>query len=279
MQLLKSMNTFRHNTSETNGGFTLIELIMVIILLSVIGMLGGNFIAQSFRGFYQSDNRIDIYEEGKMALVRMEREIHNAIPNAFNEIPPFPKDDLQFGMIDEKAMRIVFGQYIDNNPNDFIRDRMSVLNIGTIISVNNLSWSHFTAAGTPRLYEVTDNTHPSGVRMDLEGGGRNLQDPLKDGRFYAVNQMVRYCLSGTTLRRNTVDIDNTNYESGLSFPGPCTGQPLATNVFIPPPAIAIFNYHPGTATNSPLVTIDFRIAPPNGESINFHKEIMILNVP
>lgn len=275
MQFLKPMNTFpKNNTLISNFGFTLIELIMVIVLLSVIAMVGGSFIAQSFRGFTQSDNRIDIYEEGKIALVRMEREIHNAIPNAFNPAT-INNDDLQFGMINDLAMQNVFGQYTNNNPNTFIDDRISTLGLGNIISINNLSWAHFNS-GTPRLYEITDISHPSGRRMAL---ATNIQDPQPDGRFYAVNRMVRYCLDTTTLRRNTITINNTNYNSGPGFPLGCTGKPIATNVNRILAAKPIFSYQPGTSTNSPLVTIDFRIAPPNGESINFHKEVMIVNVP
>ena len=265
---------FKSNKLKSSFGFTLIELIMVIILISIIGLVGGSFIAQSFRGFSQSENRIDIYEEGKIALVRMEREVHNAIPNAFNP-STIGNDDLQFGMINELAMQNVFGQYTNNNPNTFIDDRITTLVLGSIISINNLSWAHFIS-GTPRLYLVIDITHPSGRRMNL---ATTIQDPQSDGRFYAVNSMVRYCLDTNTLRRSSMPINAGNYNASPSFPVGCAGQPIATNVRRTAPAKPIFSYQPGTSTNSPLVTIDFRIAPLNGENINFHKEIMIVNVP
>ncbi|MBU1405379.1 MAG: type II secretion system GspH family protein, partial [Proteobacteria bacterium] len=63
-------------------GFTLIELIIVVVLLGILGAMGAGFISEAFRGFFAADVRMEMYEEGKSAMVRMEREIHIAVPNA-----------------------------------------------------------------------------------------------------------------------------------------------------------------------------------------------------
>jgi MSHA biogenesis protein MshO len=249
-------------------GFTLVELILVIVLLSIIGLMGADFISQAFKGFADSENRMEIYEEGKIALVRMEREIRNAVPNAFNSASA---TDLQFGMIDETAMFNCFGQYTTNNPQKFIRDRTAPLPVNTILSIYNLSWTHFTAAATPRLYEVSAVTMPD--EMDLENGLRDIEADSPQKRYYAVDKAVRYCLNGTTLRRDFIEISNANYESGISFDAACSGKPLATGI-----NNLSLSYQPGTATNSPLVVITFTIAR-NNDSIQFHKEVLIANVP
>lgn len=269
MQFLIPMNTLLQTKLLRNSkGFTLIELIMVIILLSIVGMVGGNFIAESFRGFAQSENRIDIYEEGKLSLVRMEREIHNAIPNAFNLASA---TDIQFGMMDERAMRTVFGQYTNNNPKKFIRDRLSALPLNSIISIYNTSWADFTTVNTPRLYEVNLVT---GTKMDIDDSLQDIQAGSPNKRYYAVEKGIRYCLDGTTLRRDSEPI-NGNYQTWYParFSLPCSGRPLATNV-----TSLNFRYFSGSSTNSPLVSIDLAITR-NGENINFHKEVMIVNVP
>lgn len=264
-----------YNKILSSRGFTLIEFIMVIVLLSVIGMLGGNFIAQSFKGFAQSENRIEIYEEGKMALARMEREIHNAIPNAFN---PASATDLQFGMMDEEEMRrcvgadCVFGQYTNNNPTNNIRDRSLAVPASRIVSVYNLNWTTFTVAANLRLYEITSVVSTN--RMNITP---NIVASSPNKRFYAVDQGVRYCLDGDILRRDSQNIVFSNYTNWLgasNFSLPCVnGMPMARGV-----TNLAFNYLPGTATNSPIITVDFIIAR-NNESLNFHKEIVVLNVP
>jgi len=111
---------------KKQNGFTLIELIIVIVLLGIVGAMGAGFISQAFKGFFDTDVRMEIYEEGKTAMVRMEREIHIALPNAIialdkTALPPY--DDVVnnagfgnaiiFGEIDETKMAGVFGQYTD----------------------------------------------------------------------------------------------------------------------------------------------------------------------
>ncbi len=63
-------------------GFTIIELIMVIVILGILGLAGADFISTAFRGFANTSGRLEIYEEGKVALLKMEKELQNAIPNA-----------------------------------------------------------------------------------------------------------------------------------------------------------------------------------------------------
>ncbi|MBU0728106.1 MAG: prepilin-type N-terminal cleavage/methylation domain-containing protein [Proteobacteria bacterium] len=261
------------------NGFTLMELIMVIVLLGVMGMMGSEFISEIFRGFKATDARLDIYEEGKTALVRMERELHNAIPNAIN---PASATDLQFGSIDEQAMRCtdtvaplcdpgeyVFGQYSDNNPvgKAFIRDLSMALDSTTnpIISIYNRSWGDFNdiPAGSQRLYSVTGNSGPR--KMDLIP---NVKAASPNKRFYAVDQAVRYFLSGTTLLRETAPV---TVGSSIIFAN--GGYPLAREV-----SNLIFGYQPGSLSRNAIVTIDFTISR-NGEDVDFHKEVQIRNVP
>ena len=47
------------------GGFTLIELVIVIVLLGIIGSMGADFISQAFIGFSKTNSRMEIFEEGK----------------------------------------------------------------------------------------------------------------------------------------------------------------------------------------------------------------------
>lgn len=262
----------RHSTQH---GFTLVELIIVIVLLGILGSMGAEFITQAFKGFADTDARTEIYEEGQLVLARMERELRITLPNAILVEPG--SHGLTFGMIDENAMTCpptaapqdcVFGQYIDNNPKQFIRDQTNPLPVGSIISIYNRNWSDFSSTdpNQRRLYRVT-GTVASTNRMNLSP---DIIAASPDSRFYAVNRAVRYYLNGTTLTRAAMTIDTTNYQSPITFPA---GNPLAQNV-----SNLIFDFTPGSLTSSALVSIRFTISR-NGDSVDFHKEVQIQNAP
>lgn len=257
-------------------GFTLVELIIVIVILGILGTMGANFISQAFKGFAASDARMDIYEEGKTALVRMEREIRNAIPNAVN-LPG--GTDLQLGIIDEVAMhcstlpcnpgQYVFGRYRDNNPTgkSFIRDESLALPVGSVVSIYNRNWNDLSnvAPAVQRVYTVTGT--PGVRRMNLD---RNVNAASPYKRFYAVDKAIRYYLDGSILKRSTASI---NPGVAITFPINALGKPLAKDV-----SGLTFSYQPGTLARNALVSIEFTITK-GGESVNFHKEVVIRNVP
>lgn len=249
-------------------GFTLMELIIVIVILGVLGAMGVNFISKAFEGFRETGNRTDIYEEGKIALFRMEREIHNCLPNAVN----VSGTDIEFGMIDEVAMRNVFGIYDENPPTTTLTDLFvlppisnpaAFLPVNAIISIYNRNWNDFTSPPY-RLYQV-NNVTPGGAMTISNNLTPPRSSPLK--RYYAVDKVIRYQFAANVLSRSTAPITT-------SGPGVYSaGKPLAKNV-----SSLNFSYVPASLTRNALVVVDFTIAK-GGEAVSFHKEIHVRNVP
>ena len=63
-------------------GFTLIELIMVIVLLGAIVALGSVFIISPFEAYEDVRRRAELVEIADQALERMNREVRHALPNS-----------------------------------------------------------------------------------------------------------------------------------------------------------------------------------------------------
>jgi prepilin-type N-terminal cleavage/methylation domain-containing protein len=59
-------------------GFTLIEIVMVIVILGVIGAFTFQFVAHGVQAFKKSSTRKDLYDQGRLALERMVRELRDA---------------------------------------------------------------------------------------------------------------------------------------------------------------------------------------------------------
>jgi prepilin-type N-terminal cleavage/methylation domain-containing protein len=139
---------------KEQNGFTLIELIIVIVLLGIVGAMGASFISQAFKGFFDTDIRMEMYEEGKSALVRMEREIHIALPNAVDVTPT--GDTISFGVIDENAMATFTGLYLEN------LDKISGLPANKLISIYNTQWCNFDfRSSSPDCLNTKSHIYPS----------------------------------------------------------------------------------------------------------------------
>lgn len=250
----------------SSKGFTLIELVIVIVLLGIAGSIGSEFISQAFLGFASANSRMEIYEEGKLAMMRMGAEIRNAVPNAVELVG---SDDLRLGMIHEGKMKDMqlMGRYketaVDFPTADLTDDDpAATLSSNLIVSIFNQTWTQFSA-GT-RLFKIASAL---GNAMTLDGP---VSDYSPRSRYYIVDQAVRFYLSGTDLYREVLPVN----EGGLVGTFPSSGYLLAKDI-----SWLRYKYLANpVASNSSLVVVDFTITK-NGESVDFHKEVHIRNVP
>ena len=72
---------FKLQYKQTQG-FTLIELIMVIVLIGALSSVASIFIAGPVKGFVDSNRRAELVDIAETALQRMTREIRYALPNS-----------------------------------------------------------------------------------------------------------------------------------------------------------------------------------------------------
>ncbi|NCF70017.1 MAG: prepilin-type N-terminal cleavage/methylation domain-containing protein, partial [Chloroflexi bacterium] len=64
--------------SLNNHGYTLIEIVMVIVILGIVGGITFQVVAAGVEAFKKTSNRKDLYDQGRLALERMAREIRDA---------------------------------------------------------------------------------------------------------------------------------------------------------------------------------------------------------
>jgi len=63
-------------------GFTLVELIIVIVLLGIISAVLAPVILTNIRAYSDTRSRNELVARGRLSLERLSREIHQAIPNS-----------------------------------------------------------------------------------------------------------------------------------------------------------------------------------------------------
>lgn len=260
-------------------GFTLMELIIVIVLLGIVGTMGAGFISQAFRGFFDTDIRMEMYEEGKSAMVRLEREIHIAVPNALqtfnNGMKADSGNEIQFGVIDENTMATASAQYAVSGNN------VTALPASKLISIYNIQWCNFDLRPSPDC-SATDKSHIYTSNASGAIAITTIETLSPTQRFYVVlPKAVRFYVNSTTLYRSTPTV-TAGGSLSMANENP---QILAQHVqqAIDPSTnlpLAYFTYEPGTSTRNSVVSIHFAIhRDETNETVTFHKEIQIRNVP
>lgn len=63
-------------------GFSLVELVVVIVITGVIASVIGSFITGPIQGFFDQARRAALVDAGQLALVRMGRDLRAALPNS-----------------------------------------------------------------------------------------------------------------------------------------------------------------------------------------------------
>ncbi len=95
-QLLNVTNIFGHDMYildiKGSRGFTLVELIIVIVILGFIGVFIFQFLTSGMQTYVTVQRQKDLFDEAKLCLERMSREIRDAA-----QILVFtPNSDIQF---------------------------------------------------------------------------------------------------------------------------------------------------------------------------------------
>ena len=75
-KLLEPMNP--RTLEPFSKGFTLIEMVIVIVILSIISAITINFLVDSLKIYTMTVNQKTLFDEGKLALERMCRDVRDA---------------------------------------------------------------------------------------------------------------------------------------------------------------------------------------------------------
>lgn len=247
-------------------GFTLLELVIVMVLAGILFAAGADLIVGPFRNFTESESRMELYEEGQIALERIRAELYHAVPNAV--YVSADNSTLTFGTVDSGYMesRGLYGRYledsfpVDNNITD-VNGKTAAP--GRVLSIYNVSWTTFSSGS--RLFQVTGNSTGSMILdKNVPAGGYHRHSR----RYYVVDGAVRFQYSGNYLYRSTASVT----VSGIGGFG--TSYPLSSHV-----KEGRFRFLPGNTRRNGVVVVEFVLEGDGGESVRFVEEVHLPNVP
>lgn len=269
-------------------GFTLIELILVIVLVGILAVVGTVFILPPFQAAADIERRATLIDAADLAINRITREVRNALPNSlkvstnqiefistinhgrYRRLPapggssvcPSPQTDTFIPAKSNDCFEVL-GDLLDASA---VKTRAAGTDCGTAaghcLSVYNTGQSDFDAWSGDNLAAITDFTSNS---ITYDSGGQSFETHSPQQRFHVIDQTVRYTCSGGELRRQA------GYAVG-SNPGG-SGNLVADNI-----TNCQFTYNSGTSTRRGLLTIRLDLAD-EGESVFLLGQAQVLNTP
>jgi len=265
-------------------GFTLIELILVIVLVGILAVVAAVFILPPFQAAADIERRAVLVDAADLAINRISREARNALPNSlrvpstnqvefittvthgrYRRLPASDGSGNVFVPAQPSGTFDVLGGLLDSGA---VQTRSAGTDCGTgaghCLSVYNTGQPGFDAWSGDNIAAITAAGTDS-ISYDNGGNPPGFATHSPQQRFHVIGLTVRYACSGGQLRRYT------GYGVGNSPSGP--GNLVADNI-----TSCQFSYNPGTSARRGLLTVRLDLTD-EGESIFLLGQAQVLNTP
>lgn len=238
-------------------GFTLIEMIVVIIILGVLATAVTTFISLSTRIYTEATAREQLVSSARFAIERLNREVREALPNSL----VVSGSCLMFSPIVASAI------YTDIpvSPEAAINTINIIEFDETFGETSAINWSVVVYPLNPedvygsndKVFGVSSISSPNDERVITLENSVQFSEDSPTQRLYFINEseQVEYCLQGENLRRNGILMAEGISEANSSF-----------------------EVQAATLQRNGMVRTKFRFER-NSEVITFTNEIQVLNVP
>jgi MSHA biogenesis protein MshO len=248
-------------------GFTLIELIMVIVISSVLAVGVVQFIVNSMQGVVDTAGRQQAAIAGSLAAERISREVRLALPNSVR----------------------VFGA--TNNCVEFVPVLAASRYLQDVAALSTTTWdviSPGAITGFVAVYPIAESVvYPNGASTAITPatvafaggnmetvnlGGQTFPSDSPQRRFFVVGQPVSFCgdPSGFIYRYSGYGFDAVAGSSIASG----TKQTFVNGV-----NSLMFSYAPSTLTRNGVLTFRLVFANAAGEQMLLNQQVQVRNVP
>ncbi|WP_321365627.1 type II secretion system protein [uncultured Desulfuromusa sp.] len=271
------MQSAQHITSES--GFTLIELIVVMVIVGILATLGGRFIVAPVAGYIDLSRRTRLVDQAEMALRRMQRDIRHALPNSIRidgtghylemlntvdggRYRRYP--DLDFGgddILDFTSADSSFEVLGALSQAPAENHHLVIYNTSSVGTSGNA----YAAASANRAVVGAGSTATQIILYP----GYHFINSSPYQRFFIVDQPVTYACEGGVLHR----YDGYTIAATQAAPPAVEADLVARNI-----AGCRFSYDPGGSQRAGLVTLELSLSEA-GETMTLLHQVHVVNAP
>ncbi|MBB2496793.1 prepilin-type N-terminal cleavage/methylation domain-containing protein [Aquipseudomonas ullengensis] len=266
------------------AGFTLVELVMVIALAGLVAVMVSAVMSNPLQSFVDQSRRAELVDKASVALNRMARDVHLAVPNSLTV------GSSQIQMLSIAAA----GRYRANQP-DGVGPRLDppqctqsvgdcsieILSPITPASSNTAHWliiyntdiSELNAAAAPSVISPKVFTWAAGsLSASLQGFRFKYASPQH--RFYLASDVVGYRCAGAGMDAE----GNGTGKLWRGISANLDGSSPVESLVVDSVSGCTFTYAPGTNTRSGLVTLRLTLSQ-NDEPITLLQQVHVDNAP
>lgn len=255
------------NSAPHQSGFTLIELITVIVILSIIATIGTGFVVKTTESYQRTQTRALLVNTARQALERMTRQLRGALPYSVRIT--------NGGNCAEFMPIAAGGNYLiavpDQENGVATKNTVSVapftVDFGTarFVSIGAMQASEIYGASPASL---AGYSNASAGTLTLAGTKRWQRNSINK-RFYILDNPQAFCVVGTELRfyQNINVLDPAINVAGAF-------DVIARNVAATTP----FVLQNGSENRNTRIDVSLNFTS-GGETINFTQGVFIRNVP
>ena len=282
----------------SHAGFSLIELIVVIVLLGVLAGGAGLLIVNPIEAYDAQVRRQQLVDQGEMALRQIARDLRRALPNSVRIVPAGAGFALEMVNIVDGA------RYRDEYGGIYVADPDFVLDFTAADAVFNLlgglsNPAEFAAGNRLVIYNTSTNIYAEAVDVDKQGiitdagtslafitlnPGPNQEDQISlstpfeftqqspGQRAFLVDGAISYICNpatGSILRYSGYGFDNPQQIP----PAGAVSDTLVSQVIS-----CNAGYTAGTAQRGGIISLDITLGD-SGENINLLHQVHVVNVP
>jgi len=260
------MKSYRNRAT----GFTLVELVMVIVVLSILALGTTRYIVTSSQSFVVSAERAKLIATARVAVEQVTRRMRNVLPNSVrisstgNCIEFFP---ILVGSATTKPLLPAMTS-LKAAPFD--------------LSQGGTNYAVIAAFSTAELYDATLPSTGVIVATTLTTGNDKSEIPLAQAhtftrssptqRIYVVSNPERFCVTGGLL----------SHYSGYGIEAISDAVPTGANNSLMAGNLdtssSFFVHNAGSLTSNELVQINLAVSK-GGESVTLNHNVQIRNVP
>lgn len=260
-----------------NRGFTLVELIAVLVILGIVAAIGSSFVVATVNSYDKSEKRSKLIARGRVAIEQITRELRQALPYSLRvsasgnclEYMPIVAGANYRGRVPDAENLAPLSNSISTSPFELGLGSANHAVVGALSAAE--VYSTAIPAARVAISALVGSSPYS--QITLSASHRFFRQSI-NSRVFITDDPRRYCLRGTFLEQysgyglNTGGMDDT-------IPSSANTSLLAENVATD--SIA-FSLSPGSEDRNTAIRIAL-VFSERGEQVALYQEVLLRNVP